>query len=49
VHDAISAARQQPDPGTLDAIHPLRVRAEAAIPKPVMKQYKAFLRDGLFG
>jgi hypothetical protein len=49
VHDAIDAARLQPDPGTLDAIHPLRVHAEAAIPKPVMKQYKAFLRDGLFG
>jgi len=25
------------------------VHAEAAIPKPVMKRYKAFLRDGLFG
>ena len=49
VHDAIGAARLQPGPGTLDSIHMLRVHAEAAIPKPVMKQYKAFLRDGLFG
>jgi hypothetical protein len=49
VHDAITAARQQPGTLTLTAIHPLRVHAEAAIPKPVMKGYKAFLREGLFG
>ena len=49
VHAAISVARLQPDPTALEAIHPLRVYAEAAIPKPVMKHYKAFLRDGLFG
>ncbi|HQS81106.1 MAG TPA: hypothetical protein PKV42_01480 [Thiobacillus sp.] len=49
VHDAIRAARQQPGTLTLEAVHPLRVHAEAAIPKPVMKRYKAFLRDGLFG
>ena len=49
VHAAISAARLQPEPTALEAIHPLRVYAEAAIPKPVMKHYKAFLRDGLFG
>ena len=33
----------------LDKIHELRVYAEACIPKPVMKSYKAILRDGLFG
>jgi hypothetical protein len=49
VHDAISAARLQPSPAALDAIHQFRVHAEAVIPKPVMKHYKAFLRDGLFG
>ena len=49
VHGAISAARLQHDPQALDTIHPLRVYAEAAIPKPVMKRYKAFLREGLFG
>jgi len=49
VHDAIHAARQAPGTQTLDAIRPLRVHAEAAIPKSVMKHYKAFLREGLFG
>jgi len=49
VHDAIGTARQQPGTLTHEAIHTLRVYAEAAIPKPVMKRYKAFLRDGLFG
>jgi hypothetical protein len=49
VHDAISAARVEPTPAVLDTIHQLRVHAEAVIPKPVMKNYKAFLRDGLFG
>ena len=49
VHDAIHAARQEPGNATLGAIHALRVHAEAAIPKPVMKRYKAFLREGLFG
>ena len=49
VHDAISAARQQPTPAALEAIHQLRVHAEAVISKPVMKTYKAFLREGLFG
>ena len=49
VHNAIGAARLNPGLQTLDAIHPLRVHAEAAIPKPVMKHYKAFLREGLFG
>lgn len=49
VHDTIRAARENPDSGTLAAIHHLRVHAEATIPKPVMKHYKAFLREGLFG
>ncbi|MBZ0091288.1 MAG: hypothetical protein K8F27_03585 [Sulfuricellaceae bacterium] len=49
VHEAIDAARRYSTPAALDAIHRLRVDAEAAIPKPVMKAYKAFLRDGLFG
>ena len=48
-HDAIRAVRQEPGTLTLAAIHLLRVHAEAAIPKPVMKRYKAFLREGLFG
>lgn len=49
VHAAISSARLQPSDAVLDTIHQLRVHAEAVIPKPVMKNYKAFLRDGLFG
>lgn len=49
VHDAINAARQHPMPAVLETIHQFRVLAEAVIPKPVMKTYKAFLRDGLFG
>ena len=49
VHAAIADARENPDSMVLDAIHQFRIRAEAEIPKPVMKRYKAFLRDGLFG
>ena len=49
VHNAIRAARLAPGTVTPGAIHALRVHAEATIPKPVMKRYKAFLRDGLFG
>lgn len=49
VHDASRAMRLQPGTQTLDTIHPLWVHAEAAIPRPVMKHYKAFLREGLFG
>lgn len=49
IHAAISAARQQPTPAVLETIHQFRVYAEEVIPKPVMKSYKAFLRDGLFG
>ncbi|MGB0713811.1 MAG: hypothetical protein ACPGUC_09655, partial [Gammaproteobacteria bacterium] len=45
VHLRIDGALvDQPD----TVIHTLRVRAEAAIPKPVMKAFKAYLRDGLF-
>lgn len=49
VHEAIHAARFQPTVQAREIIHQLRVQAEAAIPKLVMKRYKAFLRDGLFG
>lgn len=50
-HDAIACARgaQQAGEEILKKIHALRVYAEAQIPKPVMKAYKAVLRDGLFG
>jgi hypothetical protein len=49
IHDAINAACQQPTSAVLESIHQFRVHAEAVIPKPVMKSYKAFLRNGLFG
>jgi hypothetical protein len=46
---AIEAARFAPNDKVLQTIHELRVYAEEHIPKPVMKRYKAMLRDGLFG
>jgi hypothetical protein len=49
VHEAIKDIRLHPSTQTQEAIHRYRIQAEAAIPKPVMKCYKAFLRDGLFG
>lgn len=49
VHEAIRAMRTQDSDEARERIHSLRVQAEAEIPKPVMKSYKAFLRDGLFG
>ena len=49
VHDTIHRARHVPGARTKAAIHRLRVDAEARIAKPVMKRYKAMLRDGLFG
>lgn len=49
VHEAIRSMRLHPGTETQEAIHRYRIQAEAAIPKPVMKCYKAFLHDGLFG
>ena len=48
-HQVIADARIQPNNMVMQTIHELRVFAEANIPKPVMKAYKAVLRDGLFG
>jgi hypothetical protein len=49
MHVAIRNMRLSPSAEAIASIHQLRVQAEAAIPKPVMKNYKAFLREGLFG
>lgn len=49
VHEAIHLMRTQPTDEIRERIHMLRIQAEAAIPKPTMKSYKAFLREGLFG
>lgn len=50
VHQTIERALVQPtiDAATADEIHRLRLEAEAAIPKPVMKTFKARLRRELF-
>jgi hypothetical protein len=49
VHEAIKSMRLHSGTENQEAIHRFRIQAEAAIPKPIMKRYKAFLRDGLFG
>jgi hypothetical protein len=49
VHEAIGVMRLHPTADVAASIRQFRIQAEAAIPKPVMKCYKAFLRDGLFG
>ncbi len=49
VHASIARARFQGDAQLMQHIHSLRIEAEARIPKPVMKAYKAVLREGLFG
>ena len=47
VHSLIAAARQRKDVDLADRIHLWRVRAEAHIPKPVMKGFKRLLRASL--
>lgn len=47
VHRIIEAARTAPDATVRHSIHLLRVQAEKSIPKPVMKDFKAFLRNRL--
>lgn len=47
VHRIIEAARLAPDATVRHSVHLLRVHAEKTIPKPVMKEFKAFLRAGL--
>ena len=49
VHKIISSARDQTGTNVVLKIHLARVAAEAQISKQVMKKYKAFLRNGLFG
>lgn len=48
-HRTIDMARAHPDRVTATVVHELRIHAEASIPKPVMKAFKAMLRQGLFG
>ena len=49
VHQAIAIAQQQNDQLITVCIHELRVHAEHVIPKPVMKYFKQYLRESLFG
>ena len=48
-HQIIDQARHQFSKEVQQIIHNLRLLAEKHIPKPVMKKYKAMLREGLFG
>jgi hypothetical protein len=48
-HRLITKAHTEVDDSILEQIHALRLHAESGIPKPVMKAYKAVLREGLFG
>ena len=47
VHQAIAEARGYPSEESAEKIHRLRLFAEASIPKPVMKRYKAVLAEAL--
>ncbi|MES9812535.1 MAG: hypothetical protein ABW161_06685 [Candidatus Thiodiazotropha sp.] len=49
VHQIIAQAKQQNDQITADRIHELRLHAESVIPKQVMKCFKQYLRESLFG
>jgi len=49
IHAAIHNALHVGLGDSAQRIHQLRVEAEAAIPKPVMKHFKRFLRESLYG
>ena len=49
VHEAITLAQHKAGREDADRIHELRLFAESQIPKPVMKYFKQYLRESLFG
>lgn len=49
VHAAIEHAMQVGDPTSKEQIHELRLRAEQEIPKALMKHFKRYLRESLYG
>ena len=49
VHQEIENARLCSDPLRSERIHALRLQAEQIIPKPVMKHFKRYLRESLYG
>lgn len=48
VHRLIALALHEMEVELVEPIHQLRLQAESLIPKPVMKRYKAMLRNELF-
>jgi hypothetical protein len=49
VHQEIESARHCIDPLKSERIHALRLQAEQIIPKPLMKHFKSYLRESLYG
>lgn len=49
IHQAIQNSLHALHGDTGELIHQLRLQAEAIIPKPVMKHFKRYLRESLYG
>lgn len=49
IHQKIEAALQADALISMQQIHELRLYAEKVIPKPIMKHFKAYLRESLYG
>lgn len=49
IHKAIAYAMQYGDLASSEQIHELRLHAEQEIPKPVMKHFKRYFRESLYG
>ncbi|WP_316368559.1 hypothetical protein [Candidatus Thiodiazotropha sp. CDECU1] len=49
VHQAIERAQVSYDQQITDEIHELRLHAERAIPRQIMRYFKRFLHDSLYG
>ncbi|MCU7807693.1 MAG: hypothetical protein KZQ73_07470 [Candidatus Thiodiazotropha sp. (ex Semelilucina semeliformis)] len=49
IHKDIDEALKMRGSDSNDRIHELRLFAEETIPKPVMKHFKSYLRDSLYG
>lgn len=49
IHSEIDKALQADGAQSSERIHELRLHAEETIPKPIMKHFKSYLRDSLYG
>ncbi|MBT2971126.1 MAG: hypothetical protein KME56_15570 [Candidatus Thiodiazotropha sp. (ex Ctena orbiculata)] len=49
IHTRIDEALRIGGSLSIERIHELRLYAEATIPKPVMKHFKSYLRESLYG